>query len=65
MMEQKTALLTRIELLEQELAEIKAKLSIQESPPYVRLEGLWEDITVTDEDIEEAKRSLFPDRNDI
>jgi hypothetical protein len=51
--------------LEQELAEIKAKLSIQESPPYVRLEGLWEDITVTDEDIEEAKRSLFPDRNDI
>jgi hypothetical protein len=62
---QKTALLTRIEILEQEIAEIKAKLLSEETRPVVKLEGLWEDIEVTDEDFEDAKRSLFPELDDI
>ena len=61
----KTALLTRIELIEQEIAVIKAKLAANQTRPVVKLEGLWKDIDITDEDIEEAKRSLFPNLDDI
>ena len=63
--EQKSVLLTRIELLEREIAEIKQKLMQEERPGQVRLRGMWKGLDVTDEDFEEAKRSLFPDVDDI
>ena len=63
--EQKSALLIRIEILEREIASIKAKLTAEGAKPPVKLEGLWSDIEVSDEDIEEAKHSLFRDIDDI
>ena len=63
--EGKSALLIRIEILEEEVASIKAKLMLEDSRPPVRLQGLGKDIEVTEEDIEEAKRSLFPKLDDI
>ena len=63
--EQKSVLLTRIELLEREIAEIKQKLMQEERPGQIRLRGMWKGLDVTDEDFEEAKRSLFPDLDDF
>jgi hypothetical protein len=65
MNDSKSVLLTRIELIEKELAEIKDKLVREDRPQRLTLRGIWKDIDVTDEDIEDAKRSLFPDRNDF
>jgi hypothetical protein len=63
--EQKSVLLTRIELIERELAEIKQKLLTDDHPPAVKLEGLWADIDVTEEDIEDARHAVFRDVDDI
>ncbi len=59
-MEAKTAyILKRLEIIEQEIAEMKKRLLAPSKKKEVTLEGIWEGLTVTDEEIEEAKRSLF------
>jgi hypothetical protein len=60
-----TALLTRIELLEKEIAEIKKKLISDDSPPTASLRGVWSDIDVSEEDIDAAKKSLFGKLDDV
>ena len=49
----------RLDAIERELAEIKAALSSSRNLKVVKLKGLWKGLKVDDEDIEEAKRSLF------
>ncbi len=49
----------RISAIEKELAEIKARLSSPQSPRIVKLKGLWRGLRVTEEDVDEAKKSLF------
>jgi hypothetical protein len=50
---------------EQEIAEIKRKLLEESEGKPPTLEGIWKDIEVTDEDLDAAKRSLFPKFDDI
>ncbi len=54
----------RISAIEKELAEIKARLSSPQSPRIVKLKGLWRGLRVTDEDVDEAKKSLFRHASD-
>ncbi len=49
----------RISAIEKELAEIKARLSSPRSPRIVKLKGLWRGLRVSDEDVAEAKKSIF------
>ncbi len=49
----------RISAIEKELAEIKARLSSPQSPRIVKLKGLWRGLRVSDEDVDDAKKSLF------
>ncbi len=49
----------RISAIEKELAEIKARLSSTRSPRIVKLKGLWRGLRVSDEDVDDAKKSLF------
>jgi hypothetical protein len=62
---QKAILLARIEILGKQIEELKSALMAETAAPPVKLEGLWQDIVVTEEDFEDAKRSLFPDIDDI
>ena len=50
-------ILTRIEAIERELHELKKMVSGRESKP-VGLLGAWSDVNISDQEIEEAKRSL-------
>jgi hypothetical protein len=50
-------LVQKLEKLEQELHDLKLKLASQ-TPP-LKLEGIWQGIEITDEDIAEAKKSLL------
>lgn len=55
-----SAILTRITQIENELAEIKSILAKNlQSQSVIQLEGLLADISVSEEDISSAKRSLF------
>ena len=47
----------RIEMIQYELEQLK-KLFVEEEPRGVSLRGIWKDVDITDEEIEEAKRSL-------
>ncbi len=49
----------RLNAVERELAEIKARLSSSASPRLVKLKGLWRGLRVSDEEVAEAKKSLF------
>ena len=50
----------RLEVIEAELAQLRRLLAARPtSEPPVTLEGIWKGADITDEDIEEAKRSLF------
>ena len=49
--------LKRIEAIERELHELKKMVSDKESKP-VSLRGVWRDLDISDQEIEEAKRSL-------
>jgi hypothetical protein len=61
----KTALTTRIEMVERELTELRRKQANADITRPVTLRGIWKDIDITDEDIEEAEHSLFRDVDDI
>ncbi len=49
----------RLDAVETEIAEIKATPSTPQSPRIVKLKGLWKGLRVSENDIDEAKRSLF------
>jgi inosine/xanthosine triphosphate pyrophosphatase family protein len=52
--------LKRLEAIESELAALKRLLEAETPDKEVTtFEGMWEGETVTEEDFEEAKRSLF------
>ena len=48
----------KIELLERELASLKSEAKKPKHP--VSLKGILKGVKITEEDIAEAKRSLFP-----
>ena len=54
----------KVKELEREIWKIKITLlrsgRIKRSKKPISLEGIWEGIEVTEEDIERAKKSLFP-----
>jgi hypothetical protein len=54
----------RLSAIERELAEIKARLSSTPGPRIVKLKGLWRGLRVSDEDVAEAKKSLFKHASD-
>ena len=60
-----SALLTRLELIEKEIAELKKKLLQEVSGPRVTLKGIWKGMEITEQDFEDAKRSLFREIDDI
>ncbi|MBM2826400.1 MAG: ribE [Dehalococcoidia bacterium] len=63
-MEEKTKIvLKHLEFIEEEIISIKKLLMSEENVEYRSLYGIWKGIDVTEEDIQEAKRSLFPDRD--
>lgn len=49
----------RLDVIERELAEIKATLSSSRNLKLVKLKGLWKGLKVDDKDVEAAKKSLF------
>ncbi len=57
-MDREAYIIKRIEMIQEELEELKKLLSA-EKRENVSLAGIWEGIDITDEEIEEAKRSLF------
>ena len=58
--------LARIQAIEQELADLKKVLISEiEIPKKTKLKGLWKGIKITDDDIEEAKQSIFRDAYDF
>ena len=54
----------KVKALEQEILKIKIALlksgRIKKSKEPISLEGIWEGVEITEEDIERAKKSLFP-----
>lgn len=48
----------RIKAIQKELQRLHKFLESKGKKP-VKLEGLWEGVDITEEDMEEAKRSLF------
>jgi len=54
----------KVKELEREIWKIKVALlrsgRIKKSKKPISLEGIWEGVEVTEEDIERAKKSLFP-----
>ena len=57
-MTDRSLILAKIERIEEELQEVK-RMVADDSRENVNLEGIWEGVDISDEDIEEAKRSLF------
>jgi hypothetical protein len=49
----------RLDVIEKELAEIKAALSSSRNLKVMKLKGLWKGLKVDDRDVEAAKKSLF------
>ena len=49
----------RLDVIEKELAEIKAALSSSRNLKVMKLKGLWMGLKVDDRDVEAAKKSLF------
>lgn len=46
-----------LEKIESEIHNLKVKLKAQSKP--LKLEGIWKGIEISEEDIDEAKKSLF------
>ncbi len=51
-------ILAKIERIEGELQEVK-RMVAEDGRENVNLEGIWEGVDISDEEIEDAKRSLF------
>ncbi|MBI5216711.1 MAG: hypothetical protein HY960_13245 [Ignavibacteriae bacterium] len=52
-----TEIIQELEKIESQIHDLKTKLKHQSKP--VELEGIWKGIDVTEEDIADAKKSLF------
>lgn len=53
-------IIVRIESIQRELEDLKRLVkATQETKPAPRLKGIWKGMEVFEEDIEEAKRSVF------
>ena len=52
-----TVAIQKLEKIDGEIHNLKAILKSKQEP--LKLAGLWEDINITEQDIEEAKHSLF------
>lgn len=50
-------IIEKLEKIEAEIHELKIKLKFQSQP--LKLEGIWDEIEITEQDIDEAKKSLF------
>lgn len=50
---------TRIDAIQQELEQLRKTLAHQAAGRKTKLKGLWKGIEVTEEDIAEAKKSVF------
>ncbi len=50
---------TRLKFIEEELERLRKHLERPKKKKATKIEGLWKGINITEEDIEEAKRSLF------
>ncbi|MDI6803584.1 MAG: hypothetical protein QME58_07030 [Bacteroidota bacterium] len=46
-----------LEKIESEIHNLKVKIKAQPKP--IKLEGIWKGLEITEEDIENAKKSLF------
>ncbi len=59
----------KVKKLEREIWKIKVTLlrsgSIKRSKKPISLEGIWKGVEITEEDIERAKKSLFPQDYDV
>ena len=59
----------KVKELEREIWKIKVTLlrsgSIKRSKKPISLEGIWKGVEITEEDIERAKKSLFPQDYDV
>lgn len=49
----------RLEAIQKELEMLRRSLEAPGEQKIVKLEGLWKGVEITEEDLEEAKRSLF------
>ena len=61
-MADRSLILAKIERIEGELQEVK-RMVAEDGGENVNLEGIWEGVDISDEEIEEAKRSLFKSAN--
>lgn len=50
-------IIQELEKIESEIHNLKVKLKAQSKP--IKLEGIWKGLEVAEEDIENAKKSLF------
>lgn len=60
-MDRDTYFLTRIEMIEHELEQLKKLLLKKGELKAVSLCGLWRDVDISDEEIEEARHALKVD----
>ena len=49
----------RLEAIQRELEMLRRSLEEPEKRKAIKLEGLWKGVEITEEDIEEVKRSFF------
>ena len=56
---------TRLKFIEEELERLRKHLKKPEKKKATKIEGLWKGVTITAEDIEEAKRSLFKGAHEL
>ena len=57
----------KVRLIEQIASDVEQALAVAEPIPLSKLRGMWKDIDITDEDIDEVRREMwanFP-RDDI
>jgi hypothetical protein len=50
---------TRLKLIQEELQRLREHLERPKKKKATKIEGLWKGINITEENTEEAKRSLF------
>ena len=55
--------LLRIQAIQEELEALKQTIvhQLEESRNKTQIKGLWKDVVITDEDLEEAEKAVFRD----
>ncbi len=49
----------KVRLIEQIASDVEQALAVAEPIPLSTLRGIWKDIEITDEDIDEARREMW------